>query len=84
MKRAGWGMPNGSPDFSTADHVESGGIGFLPNDRPHVLKLHGSYETDFGLTGGTFFTWQSGTPMSERASHPWLGFYPVSEVRANE
>ena len=38
--------------------------GFLPNDRRHRLKLWGSYRFDFGLTAGTFFTAQSGTPIS--------------------
>lgn len=39
--------------------------GPLPNDRPHVLKLRGSYRFDSGLSAGTFFTWQSGTPLGE-------------------
>jgi len=39
--------------------------GLLPNDRPHVFKMYGSYAFDFGLTTGGFFTWQSGTPLSE-------------------
>lgn len=39
--------------------------GLLPNDRTHVLKLSGSYQWDFGLNLGTFFTWMSGTPLSQ-------------------
>jgi hypothetical protein len=39
--------------------------GLLPNDRTHVLKFFGSYAFHFGLNVGTFFSWQSGTPLSE-------------------
>jgi hypothetical protein len=39
--------------------------GRLPNDRAHVFKLYGAYRAGFGLTAGTFFTWQSGTPLTE-------------------
>jgi hypothetical protein len=42
--------------------------GLLPNDRTHVFKLSGSYHFDFGLTAGTSFSWQSGTPLSDMAS----------------
>ncbi|MEE9270562.1 MAG: TonB-dependent receptor [Candidatus Krumholzibacteria bacterium] len=39
--------------------------GRLPNDRPHVFKIYGSHATRWGLSAGGFFTWQSGTPLSE-------------------
>ena len=39
--------------------------GLLPNDRTHVFKLHGTYRATSSLQGGAFFTWQSGTPLSE-------------------
>lgn len=39
--------------------------GLLPNDRTHVLKFFGSYAFHFGLNVGTFFSWQTGTPLSE-------------------
>jgi hypothetical protein len=39
--------------------------GLLPNDRPHVLKLTGSYRLGHGLTVGTFNAIQSGTPLSD-------------------
>jgi len=39
--------------------------GLLPNDRPNVFKIFGSYATSFGLGMGAFFTWQTGTPLSE-------------------
>jgi hypothetical protein len=41
--------------------------GLLPNDRTHVIKLFGSYRFDFGLSLGTYFTWQTGTPLNEFA-----------------
>lgn len=46
-------------------HQATNSSGLLPNDRPHVLKLVGSYQTSFGLMAGMFFTWQSGTPLNE-------------------
>ena len=39
--------------------------GLLPNDRAHILKFSGSYRSDWGLTFGTSFSWQSGTPLNE-------------------
>ncbi len=44
--------------------------GLLPNHRPHVFKLNGSYRADFGLTTGMFFTWQTGTPQNDFAELP--------------
>ncbi|MEE8488057.1 MAG: TonB-dependent receptor, partial [Gemmatimonadota bacterium] len=38
--------------------------GLLPNDRPHQVKVWGSYRFNFGLMVGTFATVQSGTPIS--------------------
>lgn len=38
--------------------------GLLPNDRTHVLKFFGSYNFDFGLSTGTSFVLQSGTPVN--------------------
>ena len=46
--------------------------GLLPNDRTHVFKIYGSYAFDFGFTAGGFFTWQSGTPLSEYGG-TWAG-----------
>ena len=42
--------------------------GLLPNDRPHIFKFFASYRIPFGLSVGAFFTWQSGTPLSEWGS----------------
>jgi hypothetical protein len=56
--------PHGSVSFELpSQRVNS--VGRLPNDRPHVFKVYGSYEAPFGLASGAFFTWQQGTPLSE-------------------
>ncbi len=44
--------------------------GLLPNDRTHVFKIFGSYNFDFGLTAGTSFILQSGTPINEYGPVP--------------
>lgn len=41
--------------------------GLLPTDRPHVLKLYGSYNFRFGTEIGTFFRASSGTPLTTYA-----------------
>lgn len=50
--------------------------GLLSNDRTHVFKLFGSYAFDVGLTAGTFFTVQSGTPLNEFGSSTFI-FRPI-------
>lgn len=59
----GYFFPNENGIFISEFSMEDN-EGFLPNDRRHRLKLWGSYRFDFGLTAGTFFTAQSGTPIS--------------------
>jgi hypothetical protein len=39
-------------------------LGRLATDRPHVVKLYGSYELPFGTQLGAFFYGGSGTPIS--------------------
>jgi outer membrane receptor protein involved in Fe transport len=39
-------------------------LGRLPTDRPHVVKLYGSYVTPFGTQFGAFFYGGSGTPLT--------------------
>jgi hypothetical protein len=39
-------------------------IGRLPTDRPHVVKLYGSYLMPFGTQVGAFFYGASGTPLT--------------------
>jgi hypothetical protein len=56
--------PNYSTMFDDVTTMENA-TGRLPNDRPHVFKLAGSYRTAFGLSSGLTFSWMSGTPLSE-------------------
>jgi hypothetical protein len=58
-----------STQYWTADQISEG---LLPNDRTHVFKMYGSYVFGFGLTAGGFFTWQSGTPLSDYGG-TWAG-----------
>jgi len=51
--------------------------GLLPNDRPHVLKVVGSYRVTDRFTTGAFFTWQSGTPLNEYGVSTLNPFFPV-------
>jgi hypothetical protein len=61
--------PNTTLAFDNATNTRDLGIGLLPNDRTHVLKLSGSYRFDFGLSAGLFFTAQTGTPLNEYANN---------------
>jgi hypothetical protein len=64
-----WGFeqPNGSAYY---DRVEAlvDAEGLLPNDRPHVLKVAGSYHARSGVVMGVVGTWASGTPKNEMGS----------------
>ncbi|MFH1177924.1 MAG: hypothetical protein V1750_11000 [Acidobacteriota bacterium] len=62
---------NMSLQFDFAEYVASGR---LYDDRPHRLKLYGSYVFDFGLTVGSIFAAQSGRPISALAWDPSYGF----------
>jgi hypothetical protein len=44
--------------------------GPLNTDRPHVLKMYGTYFFDNGLEIGGAFNWQSGTPRTSLLAHP--------------
>lgn len=68
--------PNGPGNFVDPLALEDA-TGPLPNDRPHVLKLFGSYRFGGGLRAGGFFTWQSGTPLNELGAHPVDPFQQV-------
>ncbi len=71
------GVSNPNHNFSLSIPEQAvNSTGRLPNDRPHVFKLLGSYRLDFGLTVGTFFTVQSGTPLNEFGAS-WAFFRPV-------
>ena len=56
--------PHGGSTYDSPALLENA-TGLLPNDRPHVLKLYGAYAFASGFSAGGFFTWQSGTPLSE-------------------
>jgi outer membrane receptor protein involved in Fe transport len=47
--------------------------GRLPNDRPHQLKLDGSYRWRFNLMTSASFRAQSGIPFDELIPHPVYG-----------
>jgi hypothetical protein len=74
---AGFANPGSNLAFSAPDQAKNS-TGLLPNDRPHVVKLAGSYRSRVGLSIGTFFTLQSGTPVNEFAPGIFAG--PVSPV----
>jgi hypothetical protein len=56
--------PNGATAPDLVEQVPNS-EGLLPNDRRHVFKLYGSYRVGSGFGVGTFFVWQTGTPLSE-------------------
>ncbi len=60
----GFDITNGGPAFDYPEQLINA-TGLLPNDRTHVFKFNGSYRSNFGLTSGLNFIWQSGTPLSE-------------------
>ncbi len=64
--------PGNNWTFSCEDQGPNSS-GLLPNDRTHVMKVVGSYRFNFGLSVGTFFTWQSGTPLTEYGPSDCLG-----------
>ncbi len=59
-------QPNtsGLPDITAQVPKDEG---LLPNDRTHIFKFSGSFAFRFGFTIGTFFLWESGTPLTEFA-----------------
>jgi hypothetical protein len=52
-------------EFDSKGHLDI--IGLLPTDRPHALKLYGSYNFKFGTEIGSFFNVSSGTPITTYA-----------------
>jgi hypothetical protein len=64
------GNVNRSWDLDEAMWDAQGNLGLLgrlPTDRPHQLKLYGSYETPWGTQFSPFFRVMSGTPVSTQA-----------------
>jgi Carboxypeptidase regulatory-like domain/TonB dependent receptor len=62
-------FPNTSPQYDFPGQYPNS-TGLLPNDRPHVLKLSGSWRPGGGLTLGTTLSWMSGTPRNEFGATP--------------
>jgi hypothetical protein len=46
--------------------------GLLPNDRTHALKIYGAWRPRSPVSVGGTMVWQSGTPLTEYATHPSL------------
>ena len=58
--------------------------GLMPNDRTHVFKFSGAYTFGFGLTLGTFFFWESGTPLSNVGTLRGSGYKYFITPRGSE
>jgi hypothetical protein len=56
--------PNAGPQFDFPDQLVNA-QGLLPNDRPHVFKLSGSWQATPRLDVGTTVLVASGTPLSD-------------------
>jgi hypothetical protein len=56
-------------------HGNLGVDGLLPTDRPHVVKLYGSYQFKFGTSVGLNFIGESGTPVSKSVQSQYR--YPI-------
>jgi hypothetical protein len=65
---------NAGPQFDDVEGTVNS-TGLLPYDRTHVLKLSGSYRFDRGLSAGTAWVVESGTPLSELGATKTLGWY---------
>jgi hypothetical protein len=52
-------------------HHATNTTGLLPNDRTHVLKLIAVWQPVGPVTAGTFFTWESGTPLNSFGAGPF-------------
>lgn len=57
-------QPNSGTQFEFPEMLVNA-TGLLPNDRTHVFKFLGSYAFDFGVTAGTSFILETGSPRSE-------------------
>ena len=45
--------------------------GLLPNDRPHVFKMSGTWRASGALEAGAIFNWMSGTPLNRFGAGPF-------------
>jgi hypothetical protein len=69
-------LPNWNTGLQVAAQ-ERNSTGLLPNDRTHVFKAFGSYRVTDRLSAGTFFTLQSGTPLTEYGAWFPISLFPV-------
>jgi hypothetical protein len=59
-------FPNPGVDYGfTLAFQGQNSTGYLPNDRPHAFKLSTAWSPTHALSFGSFFTWQSGTPLND-------------------
>lgn len=65
--------PNITSQFDIADLLVNRS-GYLPQDRRHAVKFHGSYQTEKGLVGGLALAAFSGTPYSYLGSDEQYGY----------
>jgi hypothetical protein len=63
LRGGSFGPNNNQLTYFPAQPVNAAGL--LPNDRPHVFKLSGSYDATNRLSAGLIVQVQSGTPLSE-------------------
>lgn len=63
-------FPNATRTLAKLEQIPNN-TGLLPNDRTHSFKFIGSYVFDFGLSFGSSFFWQSGTPLNEFGGSVW-------------
>jgi hypothetical protein len=61
-------------DAPGTNYAEPNRYGRLGQDRPHILKMMGSYDI-FGFTLGGFLRVQSGTPWQAQNADPYTGSY---------
>ena len=64
---------NFTPQFEDTLSLRNG-TGLLPNDRTHSLKAYAVWRARPDLSVGATGIWQSGTPLSEMATNPELGY----------
>lgn len=64
----------GGPDYGFRGDIRYlAAIGVLPNDRPHQLKLFGTYRGDAGIGVGAALQAVSGRPLTPMAVNPVYG-----------
>jgi len=64
---------NFTPQFEDTLTLKNG-TGLLPNDHTHSLKAYAVWRLRSSLLVGATGVWQSGTPLSELATNPNLGY----------